>query len=94
MNPSNRKITVAGGKPGGSIASDMAKMKQRREERKNRNLNENKNLSNQPSEFGKPCDSEYEKLMLKKKIAFNQEPENVIIYFNIIIIISILLLKT
>lgn len=74
MNPSNRKISVAGSKPGGSIAADMQKMKQRRDERKNRNTNDNKNNN----DFGKICDSEYEKLMVKKKIAFEQEPESVI----------------
>ena len=60
----------------GSITEELGKLKQRREDRKNKN-NEDKK-GNQIYEGGK-CDIEYENLIRKKKILFNQESENVII---------------
>lgn len=63
----------------GSITDDMEKLKQRREDRKQKNFggnNDNKG-GNVPQEF-KACDADYEKLMKKKKIEFDQEPNQVI----------------
>jgi hypothetical protein len=59
----------------GSIQDDIEKLKQRREDRKNKNNEEKK--SNQQYSEGKCCDAEYESQMKKKKILFNQEPDNV-----------------
>jgi hypothetical protein len=65
----------------GSIADDIERLKQRREDRKNKGNSENPK-GNEKVESGK-CDSEYENLMRKKKIQFNQEPENVLFSFLI-----------
>jgi hypothetical protein len=53
----------------GTITDDIEKLKQRRDDRKNKNVEEKKTVDN-----GK-CDAEYENLIRKKKIAFNQKPE-------------------
>jgi hypothetical protein len=62
----------------GSITEEIEKLKQRREDRKNKNnVNEEKKTSHVDN--GK-CDEEYEKLIKKKKMIFNQKPENVKVY--------------
>ncbi len=58
----------------GGIAEEIEKLKQRREERKNKGGQNDDGGKNTNS---KSCDAEYENLMRKKKIQFNQEPENV-----------------
>lgn len=60
----------------GSVSEDIEKLKQRREERKMKN-NEDKNSEKRVEDTGKACDSYYENLMKKKKIAFNIEPDRV-----------------
>lgn len=62
----------------GGIAEEIEKLKQRREDRKNKGNGENPK-GGEKLENGK-CDPDYENLMRKKKIQFNQEPENVIKY--------------
>jgi hypothetical protein len=64
-NPNSKK---------GGIAEEIEKLKQRREERKNKNVEGESN--------SKQCDAGYENLMKKKKVQLNIEPENVcLIYF-------------
>lgn len=63
----------------GSITEEIEKLKQRREERKNKNFEDKKNQDKKDDNNGKACDSHYENLMKKKKIAFNIEPDQVII---------------
>ncbi len=58
----------------GSITEELEKLKQRREDRKNKNI-EDKKPKDQTE--GEKCDAVYENLIKKKKIAFNQEPEKV-----------------
>lgn len=60
-----------------SVTDEIEKLKQRREERKNKNYDEKKNDKKEDNN-GKACDSDYENLIKKKKIAFNVEPENVL----------------
>ena len=74
MNNPNKKNSV---KKGG-IAEEIDKLKQRREDRKNKGFDDNKKEGGK-ADNGKICDSEYETLIRKKKIQFNQEPENVLI---------------
>lgn len=52
------------------VAEDIERLKQRREDRKNKNNNDG-------VDGGNKSDAQYENLMKKKKIQFNQEPENV-----------------
>jgi hypothetical protein len=59
-----------------SITEEIEKLKQRREDRKNKNTEDKKTYQQQTGE-GK-CDAEYENLIKKKKIVFNQESENVL----------------
>lgn len=61
----------------GSITEEIEKLKQRREERKNKNFEDKKNQDKKDDNNGKACDAYYENLMKKKKIAFNIEPEQV-----------------
>ncbi len=61
----------------GSITEEIEKLKQRREERKNKNFEDKKNLDKKDDNNGKACDAYYENLMKKKKIAFNVEPDPV-----------------
>ncbi len=61
----------------GSITEELEKLKQRREDRKNKNTEDKKTKDNNE---GEKCDTVYENLIKKKKIAFNQEPEKVIAY--------------
>lgn len=60
----------------GGIAEEIDKLKQRREERKNKNASteDERGGKNQNS---KTCDADYENMIRKKKTQFNQEPENV-----------------
>ena len=60
----------------GGIAEEIEKLKQRREDRKNKGGNGN-NEENSKNQNGKSCDADYENMIRKKKIQFNQEPENV-----------------
>jgi hypothetical protein len=61
-----------------NITEDMERLKQRREERKNKNFsNDPKSDNAQISNSVKLVDPEYEKQIKKKKIAFDQEPEQV-----------------
>lgn len=57
-----------------SIADDIEKMRQRREDRKNKNDDKNK------YDQGKFCDQDYEKLIRKKKREFDVDPEEVVLY--------------
>jgi len=63
----------------GGIAEEIEKLKQRREDRKNKGNDDNSsNIKDSAKQNnGKVCDAEYENLIRKKKIQFNQEPENV-----------------
>jgi len=65
------------GEKKGSITEDIEKLKQRREERKNKNCEDKKNQDKKDENNGKACDAFYENLIKKKKIAFNIEPETV-----------------
>ncbi len=65
----------------GSITEEIEKLKQRREERKNKNFEDKKIQDKKDDNNGKACDAFYENLMKKKKIAFNIEPEPVNIFF-------------
>lgn len=59
-----------------NVIDDMEKLKQRREDRKNKNAAEAKGGQNQ--EVGnKSNDQEYETMMKKRKVAYHTEPENV-----------------
>ncbi len=58
------------------IAEEIDILKQRQYDRKNKRPNENQKGS-EKLENGKGCDAEYENLIRKKKIQFNQEPEGV-----------------
>jgi len=60
-----------------SVTEEIDKLKQRREERKIKNIEE-KIVDKKNEDNGKACDAYYENLMKKKKIAFNIEPERVI----------------
>jgi hypothetical protein len=57
----------------GTISEEIEKLKQRRDDRKHKAGEEKK--TDQVNN-GK-CDAEYENLIKKKKIVFNQKPENV-----------------
>lgn len=71
----------------GSIADDMERLKQRRDDRKVKNSsNDPKSGNVQAQESLKTVDPEYEKLIKKKKIVFDQEPDSVIIFISKIII--------
>lgn len=54
-----------------NIADDIEKMRQRREDRKNKNEDKNK------YDQGKFCDQDYEKLIKKKKREFDVDPDEV-----------------
>ena len=69
----------------GSITEEIEKLKQRREERKNKNFEDKKNQDKKDDNNGKACDAYYENLMKKKKIAFNIEPESVINKFKFLL---------
>jgi hypothetical protein len=61
------------------IAEEIEKLKQRREERKFKNVNDDKKGVQVPIEYsGKQCDAEYENMMIKKKKVIFHEPEQVI----------------
>ena len=70
------KLAQPGGKKG-SITEEIEKLKQRREDRKNKNFEEKKNHEKKDENNGKACDEDYEKLIKKKRIAFNIQPEQV-----------------
>ena len=59
-----------------SITEDMERLKQRRDDRKSKN--EPKSENSQIINSIKLVDPEYEKLIKKKKIAFNQDSDQVI----------------
>jgi hypothetical protein len=62
------------------IAEEIEKLKQRREERKFKNVNDDKKGTQAPIEYsGKQCDAEYENMMNKKKKSIIQEVESVIL---------------
>jgi hypothetical protein len=56
----------------GTVTEEIEKLKQRRDDRKDKKVNEEKKTADN----GK-CDAEYENLIKKKKIVFNQKPEQV-----------------
>lgn len=66
----------------GSITDDIEKLKQRRDDRKHKNYSNDGKGGNPQNEINKACDADYEKLMKKKKIEFDQEPNEVIPQFN------------
>ena len=77
MNQRRSQATNSKHKPG--IAEDIERLKQRREERKFKNVSDDKKGVQAPVEYGgKQCDAEYEHMMNKKKKILNHEPENVI----------------
>jgi hypothetical protein len=63
-----------------SITEEIEKLKQRREDRKNKNIVDKKPRENNIE--GGNCDPVYERLIKSKKIAFNHEPEKVF-YYNL-----------
>lgn len=63
-----------------SITEEIEKLKQRREDRKNKNMEDKKNHDKKEDNSGKACDAFYENLIKKKKMALNIEPEQVINY--------------
>lgn len=65
-----------------SVSEDIERLKQRREDRKTKN-NEDKISEKKSEDNGKACDAYYEKLMKKKKDAFNVEPDRVKILENL-----------
>lgn len=79
MNQRRNQNLISNKKAG--IAEEIEKLKQRREERKFKNVNdEKKGVQAGPIEYsGKQCDAEYENMMLKKKKIINHEPDHVII---------------
>ena len=60
----------------GSVTEEIERLKLRREERKIKN-NEEKKVDKKDEVNLKACDADYEKLINKKKIAFNIEPDRV-----------------
>ena len=64
MMNQNKKNSEQGKK--GGIAEEIDKLKQRREDRKNKEKGD-----------GKSCDPDYETLIRKKKLQFTGEPSNV-----------------
>lgn len=62
-----------------SVTEEIEKLKHRREERKQKIMEDKKIQEKKDDNNGKACDGFYENLMRKKKIAFNIEPEHVII---------------
>lgn len=71
-------------KPKKSIADDIERLKNRREERKKIDdaKKEKKELIQQNLQEGKTCDIDFEKLINKKKASVNQTPENVNLNLN------------
>jgi hypothetical protein len=82
MNQRRNQNPISNKKAG--IAEEIEKLKQRREERKFKNVNDDKKGTQGPIEYtGKQCDAEYENMMIKKKKVIHHEPEHVLIfYFN------------
>ena len=76
MNQRRNQIANSNKKAG--IAEEIEKLKQRREERKFKNVNDDKKGTIIPIEYtGKQCDPEYENMMNKKKKSVNHEMESV-----------------
>ena len=75
LNQGNKKD----GKPKKSIADDIERLKNRREERKkiDEAKKEKKDMVYQNQQDGKACDSEFENLIKKKKNSIAQTPDNV-----------------
>jgi hypothetical protein len=67
MNPNVKRGSQPSKKV--SVTEDMERLKQRREDRKNKGANDEVKE--------KASDVQYEKLMKKKKIEFDQPPDNV-----------------
>jgi len=60
------------------IAEEIDKLKQRREDRKNKNgPNEDEKGGKNSYNNGATCDPVYEKMINKKKLQFNQPPDSV-----------------
>jgi hypothetical protein len=58
------------------IADEIEKLRQRREDRKSKN-DDDKGGKNTNNNNGSTCDPVYENMIKKKKLQFNQPPENV-----------------